>query len=178
LVRAAANLALPTAETQAAGSGLEGLFLASAGGDGDVHFERAVEEGTRLFKMLCPTAEFLPAAPNPEDIVWDDGSDSTEDALFGMLPAMAKCAVPSSQAAGASAPVDGRDDGASTLATPTPAAAGAVGFAVDCQTTATVTATATATSTTTVATVDESLVRVLPVLALIALPAEHGDGRK
>jgi hypothetical protein len=49
---------------------------------------------------------------------------------------------------------------------------------VDCQATATATATATSTSTTTVATVDEALVRVIPVLAAIALPAEHGYGKK
>lgn len=26
-----------------------------------------------IFEQLCPGNEFIPKAPNPEDIIWDDG---------------------------------------------------------------------------------------------------------
>ena len=36
-----------------------------------------------IFEQICPGEEFLPKAPNPEDIIWDDGEGTTpEDSGF------------------------------------------------------------------------------------------------
>lgn len=34
-------------------------------------------QAKRLFQSLCPDEEFLPKAPNPEDIIFDDGDNVT-----------------------------------------------------------------------------------------------------
>jgi hypothetical protein len=53
-----------------------GLIVAEAKGEGDVHFEEATVDAQRMFKQICPDEEFLPKAPNPEDIVWDGDDDA------------------------------------------------------------------------------------------------------
>ena len=41
----------------------------------------------RLFEVICPSDEFLPKAPDPEDLVWDDGSPLGDDVLEDYLAA-------------------------------------------------------------------------------------------
>eukprot|EP00729_Bicosta_minor_P002547 gene2547-28811_t len=57
-----------------------GLVLSSAKGEGDVHFEKATQDAKRMFHAILPDEEFLPAAPNPEDIVWEGGAAEEEEA--------------------------------------------------------------------------------------------------
>ena len=60
----------------------ENVLVCKSSGDGDLHFEDAIEEARRLFEVICPTDEFLPKAPDPEDLVWDDGTDADADAAM------------------------------------------------------------------------------------------------
>jgi hypothetical protein len=43
--------------------------------DADAGFDAAVAEARRIFHTIYPGEEFLPAAPNPEDIVFDFGPE-------------------------------------------------------------------------------------------------------
>lgn len=42
-------------------------------------YDAAVAEAQRVFRLMCPTEEFLPAAPNPEDIVFDFQTDNDDE---------------------------------------------------------------------------------------------------
>eukprot|EP00041_Stephanoeca_diplocostata_P016854 m.334442 g.334442 ORF g.334442 m.334442 type:complete len:787 (-) comp20506_c0_seq3:255-2615(-) len=53
-----------------------GLVLARPTSLRDMHFESCVMEARRLYNVICPGQEFLPPAPEPEDIVW--GADDDE----------------------------------------------------------------------------------------------------
>ena len=35
-------------------------------------------QAKQVFEKICPEEEFLPAAPNPEDIIFDDGETGEE----------------------------------------------------------------------------------------------------
>ncbi|KAL0839811.1 hypothetical protein ABMA28_016439 [Loxostege sticticalis] len=43
-----------------------------AGPDVGLDFDRAVEQAEQVFKKICPGEEFLPRAPDPEEIVFED----------------------------------------------------------------------------------------------------------
>ncbi|CAH2244535.1 jg8450 [Pararge aegeria aegeria] len=43
-----------------------------AGPDSGLDFDRAVHQAEEIFKKICPGQEFLPRAPNPEEIVFED----------------------------------------------------------------------------------------------------------
>ncbi|XP_004927771.1 rab proteins geranylgeranyltransferase component A 2 [Bombyx mori] len=43
-----------------------------SGPDAGLDFDRAVEQAEQIFKKICPGEEFLPRAPNPEEIVFED----------------------------------------------------------------------------------------------------------
>ncbi|CAG9563332.1 unnamed protein product [Danaus chrysippus] len=43
-----------------------------AGPDAGLDFDRAVIQSEQIFKKICPGEEFLPRAPDPEDIVFED----------------------------------------------------------------------------------------------------------
>ncbi|XP_013140669.1 PREDICTED: rab proteins geranylgeranyltransferase component A 1 [Papilio polytes] len=55
----------------AAGSAPAGVHLCS-GPDAGLDFDRAVEQAEQIFKKICPGEEFLPRAPDPEEIVFED----------------------------------------------------------------------------------------------------------
>ena len=55
-----------------------GLVLSSAKGEGDVHFEAATQDAERMFRAVLPNEDFLPPAPNPEDIVWEGGQEEDD----------------------------------------------------------------------------------------------------
>ncbi|GBP07021.1 Rab proteins geranylgeranyltransferase component A [Eumeta japonica] len=43
-----------------------------SGPDAQLDFDRAVEQAEQIFKKICPGEEFLPRAPDPEEIVFDE----------------------------------------------------------------------------------------------------------
>ncbi|CAH3991439.1 rab proteins geranylgeranyltransferase component A 1 [Pieris brassicae] len=43
-----------------------------SGPDSGLDFDRAVEQAEQIFKKICPGEEFLPRAPDPEEIVFED----------------------------------------------------------------------------------------------------------
>ncbi|KPJ00996.1 Rab proteins geranylgeranyltransferase component A [Papilio xuthus] len=55
----------------AAGSAAAGVHVCS-GPDAGLDFDRAVEQAEQIFKKICPGEEFLPRAPDPEEIVFED----------------------------------------------------------------------------------------------------------
>mmetsp|Transcript_36963 Transcript_36963/g.96835 ORF Transcript_36963/g.96835 Transcript_36963/m.96835 type:complete len:674 (-) Transcript_36963:2727-4748(-) len=50
--------------------GLDGLAVSRQPRPDALNFIAAVGEAKRLFQQICPGEEFLPTAPNPEDIDW------------------------------------------------------------------------------------------------------------
>jgi len=86
------------------------VLVCKSSGDGDLHFEDAIEEAQRLFEVICPNDEFLPKAPDPEDLVWDDGTDADADDATDVEAATA--------AADAAAPAGGGGDVAATQDAP------------------------------------------------------------
>ncbi|VVD03468.1 unnamed protein product [Leptidea sinapis] len=50
------------------------------GPDAGLDFDRAVEQAEQIFKSICPGEEFLPRAPDPEEIVFED--DATPGPQF------------------------------------------------------------------------------------------------
>ncbi|XP_072941819.1 rab proteins geranylgeranyltransferase component A 2 isoform X2 [Epargyreus clarus] len=52
-------------------SGSERVHVCS-GPDAGLDFDRAVEQAEQIFKKICPGEEFLPRAPDPEEIVFED----------------------------------------------------------------------------------------------------------
>ncbi|XP_061706331.1 rab proteins geranylgeranyltransferase component A 1 [Cydia pomonella] len=56
-----------------AASGAAGVHVC-AGPDAGLDFDRAVLQAEQIFKQICPGAEFLPRAPDPEEIVFEDGA--------------------------------------------------------------------------------------------------------
>ncbi|KPJ15300.1 Rab proteins geranylgeranyltransferase component A [Papilio machaon] len=55
----------------AASSAAAGVHVCS-GPDAGLDFDRAVEQAEQIFKKICPGEEFLPRAPDPEEIVFED----------------------------------------------------------------------------------------------------------
>ncbi|XP_064637571.1 rab proteins geranylgeranyltransferase component A 2-like [Lineus longissimus] len=51
--------------------------------DETLHFEKAVTQTKPIFDKICPDEEFLPKAPNPEDIIFEGGEGQAQDAGFG-----------------------------------------------------------------------------------------------
>ncbi|XP_052737862.1 rab proteins geranylgeranyltransferase component A 1 [Bicyclus anynana] len=51
--------------------GVEGVHVC-AGPDAGLDFDRAVHQAEEIFKKICPGEEFLPRAPDPEEIVFED----------------------------------------------------------------------------------------------------------
>ncbi|XP_013185681.2 rab proteins geranylgeranyltransferase component A 1 [Amyelois transitella] len=49
-----------------------GAVHACAGPDAGLDFDRAVLQAEQIFKRICPGEEFLPRAPDPEEIVFED----------------------------------------------------------------------------------------------------------
>jgi hypothetical protein len=49
----------------------------------ELDFECCIREARRIFDLICPGEEFLPKAPNPEDIIWgDEGQERQEGGGF------------------------------------------------------------------------------------------------
>ncbi|XP_033632018.1 rab proteins geranylgeranyltransferase component A 2-like [Asterias rubens] len=61
-------------DDEALAAGLPSNVLVTAGPGTAVGFEHAVAQAKRLFEKICPGEDFLPAAPEPEDIVFEDHS--------------------------------------------------------------------------------------------------------
>ncbi|XP_066286896.1 rab proteins geranylgeranyltransferase component A 2-like [Branchiostoma lanceolatum] len=61
-------------------TGLPENIVVTSGPGVDLGYEYAVQQARSLFEQMCPGEEFLPAAPNPEDIIYedDDGYKSGE----------------------------------------------------------------------------------------------------
>lgn len=57
---------------------LSNVLLMRSRGSADLHFEDIVTEAEEKFRQMCPEEEFLPAAPNPEDVVWGN-EDSVDE---------------------------------------------------------------------------------------------------
>ena len=68
-------------EDLAGAAAVTGLLVARPAGLTDLHFENCVSEAERLYAEICPDEEFLPAAPNPEDVVWTNPEPEPEDRL-------------------------------------------------------------------------------------------------
>ncbi|XP_078481657.1 rab proteins geranylgeranyltransferase component A 2 [Ciona intestinalis] len=51
----------------------------------DLGFDRAMKEAREVFLRICPDEDFLPRAPDPEEIVFDDEGYNTEN--NGTIPA-------------------------------------------------------------------------------------------
>ncbi|XP_046394320.1 rab proteins geranylgeranyltransferase component A [Ischnura elegans] len=58
------------------------VFLCS-GPDYDLDFEFAVKQAKDIFEKMYPGCEFLPRAPDPEEIVVDDGGEGEPGPAFG-----------------------------------------------------------------------------------------------
>ncbi|XP_059051334.1 rab proteins geranylgeranyltransferase component A 2 [Achroia grisella] len=57
--------------SSAAASDAGGVYVC-AGPDAGLDFDRAVLQAEEIFKKICPGEEFLPRAPDPEEIVFED----------------------------------------------------------------------------------------------------------
>lgn len=58
------------------------VFLCS-GPDYDLDFEFAVKQAKQIFEKMYPGCEFLPRAPDPEEIIVDDGAEGEPGPAFG-----------------------------------------------------------------------------------------------
>ncbi|XP_070554457.1 rab proteins geranylgeranyltransferase component A 2-like [Ptychodera flava] len=60
-------------------TGLPENVLVTSGPGSSIGFEHAVVQAKNLFEKICPGEEFLPAAPNPEDIIYvEDEAEKKE----------------------------------------------------------------------------------------------------
>ncbi|XP_078067793.1 rab proteins geranylgeranyltransferase component A 1 [Mustelus asterias] len=66
--------------------GLPSNVFVCCGPDAALGFDQSVKQAEDIFHQLCPGEEFCPAAPNPEDIVYDGDGASPENAGFGTRP--------------------------------------------------------------------------------------------
>jgi len=66
-------------EDLAGAAAVTGLLVARPAGLADLHFQNCVSEAERLYAEICPDEEFLPAAPNPEDVVWSNPEPEPEE---------------------------------------------------------------------------------------------------
>ncbi|XP_074650137.1 rab proteins geranylgeranyltransferase component A 2-like isoform X2 [Tubulanus polymorphus] len=65
-------------------SGRPDNVVLCSGPDNQLDFDCAVQQARCIFSRICPDEEFLPRAPNPEDIIYDDGANTTpQDPGFG-----------------------------------------------------------------------------------------------
>ncbi|CAG9091465.1 unnamed protein product [Plutella xylostella] len=60
------------ADSSAAVRSARGGVHVCSGPDAQLDFDRAVLQAEQIFKQICPGEEFLPRAPDPEEIVFDD----------------------------------------------------------------------------------------------------------
>ncbi|XP_077983640.1 rab proteins geranylgeranyltransferase component A 2-like isoform X2 [Glandiceps talaboti] len=56
--------------------------LVTSGPGPSIGFEHAVVQAKKLFEKICPGEEFLPAAPNPEDIIYVEDESEKKDVGF------------------------------------------------------------------------------------------------
>lgn len=47
--------------------------------DSTIDLEGALAEAERIYRKICPTEEFMPQVPNPEDVVFGDGEPEIEE---------------------------------------------------------------------------------------------------
>lgn len=63
--------------------GLPSNVYVCSGPSAALGFEQSVEQAEAIFHQICPGEEFCPAAPNPEDIIYDGDGARPENAGFG-----------------------------------------------------------------------------------------------
>lgn len=56
------------------------LFVTSDPGV-QLDFSEEIEQAKKLFATICPGELFLPKAPNPEDIIWEQDPENQEEAV-------------------------------------------------------------------------------------------------
>ncbi|XP_041457852.1 rab proteins geranylgeranyltransferase component A 2-like isoform X2 [Lytechinus variegatus] len=62
---------------------MPGNVYVTAGAGGSIGFDHAVSQAKKIFDKLCPGEEFLPAAPDPDDLVFEDpNNEHTSQAGF------------------------------------------------------------------------------------------------
>ncbi|XP_030856376.1 rab proteins geranylgeranyltransferase component A 2 isoform X1 [Strongylocentrotus purpuratus] len=62
---------------------LPGNVHVTSGAGGSIGFDHAVSQAKKIFEKLCPGEEFLPPAPDPEDLVFEDSAnENTSQAGF------------------------------------------------------------------------------------------------
>ncbi|XP_049888160.1 rab proteins geranylgeranyltransferase component A 1 [Pectinophora gossypiella] len=66
------SLMYNVADTSAAVASSEPSVHVCSGPDAGLDFDRAVHQAEQIFKKICPGEEFLPRAPDPEEIVFED----------------------------------------------------------------------------------------------------------
>lgn len=71
---------------------LSGLVISNQPPPDSVNFQAAVAEARRMFELICPGEEFLPTAPNPEDIDWGPPQLTAEE-MDARLTVLEKDAV-------------------------------------------------------------------------------------
>ncbi|XP_051877164.1 rab proteins geranylgeranyltransferase component A 1 [Pristis pectinata] len=62
--------------------GLPSNVYVCSGPNAALGFEQSVEQAEAIFHQLCPGEEFCPAAPNPEDLIYDGDGAKPENAGF------------------------------------------------------------------------------------------------
>ncbi|XP_072126634.1 rab proteins geranylgeranyltransferase component A 1 isoform X1 [Mobula birostris] len=63
--------------------GLPSNVYVCSGPSATLGFEQSVQQAEAIFHQLCPGEEFCPAAPNPEDIIYDSDGAKPENGGFG-----------------------------------------------------------------------------------------------
>lgn len=58
-------------------SNVKGTYVVG-GPDFHLDYDRSIQQAQSLFKIICPDEEFLPRAPDPEDIIFDDVANHQE----------------------------------------------------------------------------------------------------
>ncbi|XP_038632050.1 rab proteins geranylgeranyltransferase component A 1 isoform X1 [Scyliorhinus canicula] len=89
--------------------GLPSNVFVCCGPDAALGFEQSVKQAEDIFHQLCPGEEFCPAAPNPEDIIYDGDGAQPENAGFGD-PTEPEVAEVKENENSKSDPIDGNDE--------------------------------------------------------------------
>nr|XP_054752418.1 rab proteins geranylgeranyltransferase component A 1-like [Lytechinus pictus] len=64
---------------------MPGNVYVTAGAGGSIGFDHAVSQAKEIFDKLCPGEEFLPAAPDPDDLVFEDPNNEHTSQVLSVI---------------------------------------------------------------------------------------------
>lgn len=63
---------LPAPVSEDDKAAIDNVVVEESSGVADLCFQASVTEAQRIFNKICPGEEFLPSAPEPEDVIWSE----------------------------------------------------------------------------------------------------------